>query len=238
MRLPPLVIASLLIVTLLGVYSFHMEWLPALSLGLVAAGITGFIVGGAASKTSVYLLLGGVALYFLAPQLGAISVPSVAEKPLQIATWSVTPKAVTQGVSLSGSQFIVPLTYNPTTNTLDKDPVVLSFVVTRTDTGTNDASFEVEVVPSGKITDKTTGLQYESIEKDALQKYKIYIGSGTEFQDVKRVYPMKFGTMQQEFNVTIDLNAPAFSYLNNYESVSAVIKVAGTSYNVLFQRVA
>jgi hypothetical protein len=148
----------------------------------------------------------------------------------------VSASAITSGVTLSGNQFIVPEVYNSTANSLSKDPVVFSFVVTRTDTGTNDASFVVSVSGYGKITDPSTGLQYDVVAKDAAQRELIYIGSGTEYQATSRTYPMKFGTSQQALNVTIDLNPKGFDYLNNYESTSAVINVAGNAYTVIFQK--
>jgi hypothetical protein len=235
MVMPPILVGVFLIATLLAKFSFAIEWIPAIAVGLIASGVVGFFLPKGRSKYAIYLLLGGIVLYFLAPHLGAMTIPQAQQ--LQVATWSVTPSAITSGVSLSGNQFIVPLTYNSTNNTLDKDPVKVSFVVTRTDTGTNDASFQVIVTPSGKITDPATGLQYDSVEKDSMQKWKIYIGDGTEFQDTTRVYQMKYGTSQQTLNVTIDLNPKGFDFLNNYESVSGQINVAGTTYTIVFQKV-
>jgi hypothetical protein len=48
---------------------------------------------------------------------------------------------------------------------------------------------------------------------------------------------MKYGTSQQALNVTIDLNPKAFDFLNNYESVTGQINVAGTIYTIVFQKV-
>jgi len=236
MAMPPLLIGVILIATLIAKFSLHFEWVTAIAVGLIAGGVAGFILPKGKSKYGVWMLLGGVILYFLAPQLASVSVPSSAQQ-LQLATFSVMASPVTSGVVKSGNTIIVPLTYDATNNKVDKDPVVIGFVVTRTDTGTNDASFEVSVTPSPKIQDKATGLQYESIEKDANDQYKIYIGSGTEFQGTKRVYPMKFGTTQEALNVTIDLNGGAFKYLNSYESVSAQVNVAGTVYTIVLQRI-
>jgi hypothetical protein len=233
MAMPPILIGILAIATLLAKYALNFEWIPAIAVGLIASGIAGFALGKK-SKMAVWLLLGGVVLYFLAPHLASISLPSA--QPLQAATWQVSASAITSGVTLSGNQFIVPEVYNSTANSLSKDPVVLSFVVTRTDTGTNDASFVVSVSGYGKITDPSTGLQYDVVAKDAAQKEQIYIGSGTEYQATSRTYPMKFGTTQQALNVTIDLNPKGFDYLNNYESTSAVINVAGNTYTVIFQK--
>ena len=237
MAIPPLLIGIILIATLITKFTLHYEWLTAMAVGLIAGGVAGFILPKGKSRYGVWMLLGGLMLYFLAPELASVSIPSSAQQ-LQVATFSVMASPVTSGVAKSGNTIIVPLIYNSSSNNVDKDPVVIGFVVTRTDTGTNDASFEVSVTPSPKIQDKTTGLQYESIQKDATDQYLIYVGSGTEFQGTKRVYPMKFGTTQQAFNVTLDLNGGAFKYLNNYESVSAQVNVAGTVYTIVFQRVA
>lgn len=239
MALPPIIVGIIAIVTLLAKFSMGFEWLPAIASGLIAGGVTSFVLGGAKTKMGVYLLLGGVLLYFLAPQLASLSLSSGA-KELAIATWSVTPTPVTNGISISGSTFIVPLTYNTSANTLDKDPIDIKFSVVRTDTGTNDASFKVSVNPDVKITDPTTGLQYNAVEKDAMQKFKVFINDtsdGSVIQDSARVFPMKYGVSSKEFIVRIDLNAKAFSYLNNYQSVSIPIEVAGTQYTILLQRV-
>lgn len=234
MAMPPILIGILLVATLLAKYTLAMEWVPAISVGLIAAGVAGFVLTKK-SKIGIYMLIGGLVLYFLAPQLASLQVPSA--KPLTIATWQVSATPITAGVALSGNTITVPETYNATNNSLNKDPVVVQFIVTRTDTGTGDASFEVKVSAPPKITDPATGLQYETVERDAAQKHKIYIGSGTEFQSDYRVYPMKFGTTQEALNVTIDLNPKGFDYLNNYESVAGSVNVAGATYTIVFQKV-
>ena len=237
MAMPPLLIGVILIATLIAKFSLHYEWVTAIAVGLIAGGVAGFILPKSKSHYNVWMLLGGVVLYFLAPQLASVTIPSSAQQ-LQVASFSVMASPVTSGVAKSGNTIIVPLSYNSANNSVDKDPVTIGFVVTRTDTGTSDASFEVDVTPSPKIEDKTTGLQYESIQKDASDQYMIYIGSGTEYQGTKRVFPMKFGTTQQAFNVTLDLNGGAFKYLDTYGSVSAQVDVAGTVYTIVFQRIA
>ena len=240
MALPPLILGIWLIATLLAKFGFNLGWITATAIGLAVGGVSAFFLGAKHSKIGVYMLVGGLALFFLAPHLGALTAGTTtgAVTGIKTATWTVNPSVVTNGVSLSGTTFTVPLTYNTTSKTVDKDPVVVSFTVTRTDTGTDDASFQVAVTPPAKITDPSTGLSYDPIEKDTLQHYKIYIGQGTEFQGLARVYPMKYGTSQESMNVTFDLSPTAFDYLNNYESVSAKVDVAGTDYTVIFQKVA
>lgn len=245
MLFSPIVIGIGLVAMLLLAFAANMTWLVAIFGGLAAMGLSSFIFGKNV-KTGVILLVVGIAGVLLAPTItgwfASIGEGTTTTGTVGAATYSVTPAAITTGVSLSGNTFTVPITYNNTSSSIPTvNSTTVQFTIVRADTGTDDSTIPVSISVPAKITDPTTGLAYESISKDAMQKYRIYVGDlgdGSNIQDTGRTFAWKFGTTtSKQVNVTYTLNPSAFDYPNNYESVSSQINIAGTVYTVLFQKV-
>lgn len=236
MRIPPITLIVIAATTLILKFSNvagTFDWLQAISLGLIAGGISGFVLGAGKKIAPILLLFGLIGFY--APQLST-GVPTATE--LAVATFSVTPTAITPGVQVSGDNIIVPLTYDKNSNTLDKDPVEIQYTIVRTDTGTQDAAFKVSCEVNTKITDDTTGLQYDFVEKNALNKYDIQIIDTADNSTVigERTFQMKFGTTSKVIKIKINLNPTAFQYADLYESFPVTCNIAGVTSSINMQK--
>ena len=235
--LQPIAIAIFLVSMILGVYAFNLEWIPAVAVGLAVAGLYSAFMPRT-QKTGIMLLLAGVAIFVLSPQLGALSIETPGVTAPAVAGFAVTPATVTAGTSVSGTTFSIPETHNTTAGNLSRDPFEVQFTIVRTDSSTEDASCEVTINPPNKVVDTATGIAYDIVAKDSLDRYKIYVNdSSAEIQTLDRALSFKFGTTDSyTIKVKYDLNPAAFTYADLYETIVSSINVCGSPYSVSIQK--
>ena len=148
---------------------------------------------------------------------------------------------MTAGTTLSATTFTIPITYNSTAGTVDKDTFEVEFDITREDISVDDATCVVFVEePLPTVIDTSNSLAYQLVERDTLQRYKVYVNdSVATIQTLSRTLPFKFGTKDSyKVRIKYDLNGGAFAYSTVNDNQISTINVCGTSYLVNIMKTA
>lgn len=240
------IMAYLLLMTPAGAsLALHMKLAVILGAGALVYFLTWksnpLAWGGLAVLAGLSLLIGSSVIGALTASGTGTSTSTLTQTQVSTMKWDVFPSTVTSGVTLTGNQFTVPLTYNSTANTVSIDPVEVLFTVNRGAGNTGQTSYDVKVSPPGSVlTDPTTGIGYDPINKDTSNNYYIYINqtSGTTIQSTERTFTFDVGTDSNSFTLYTDLAATGWNYPNNYQGATMAVNVGGNLFTIYFQKVA
>ncbi len=236
--LTPIVAGAFVTALIILMYAVNLNLMSSIAIAILVAGITAGLTGS--PKIAMYLILGGVVFGLILTQTDLLTTGITEGTAVTAGTFAVTPATVTAGTSLSGTTFTIPETYNSTAKTVSKDTFEVSFDITRTDESVEDATCVVTIDGIPTVTDTATSLEYQIVEKDTLQQYKIYVNdSSSNIQTLSRTLPFKFGTTDSyTVRVKYDMNGASFAYADTYASLLSTIDVCGTKYIVNIQKTA